>query len=64
MTGRDDGPAYAAELMPELATGTTHCWDCHDNLDNHYPCGVPGCACYCQDPDTPERMKQPPAVTQ
>jgi hypothetical protein len=51
------------EPDPQPLTGATvACPECREDLDNHYPCGEPGCGCWCGDPDTPEHMLQPPRV--
>jgi hypothetical protein len=41
---------------------TVPCPECREDLDNHCPCGEPGCGCWCGDPDTPEHMLRPPRV--
>jgi hypothetical protein len=48
---------------PQPLTGdTVPCPECREDLDNHHPCGEPGCGCWCMDPDTPAHMKRPPEV--
>jgi hypothetical protein len=48
---------------PQPLTGdTVPCPECREDLDNHHPCGEPGCGCWCMDPDTPAHMLRPPKV--
>jgi hypothetical protein len=48
---------------PQPLTGdTVPCPECREDLDNHHPCGEPGCGCWCMDPDTPAHMLRPPEV--
>jgi hypothetical protein len=48
---------------PQPLTGdTVPCPECREDLDNHWPCGEPGCGCWCMDPDTPAHMLRPPEV--
>jgi hypothetical protein len=38
---------------PQPLTGeTVACPECHEqpDLDDHQPCGEPGCGCWCTDP--------------
>jgi hypothetical protein len=60
--GPDGRPVRDPEPEPSDLTRGGLCWDCREDIDNHPRCGVVGCRCWCQDPDTPEHMLTPPAL--
>jgi hypothetical protein len=54
--GRVDVSCHVAAEVPQRRL----CPECKADVDNHYPCGEPGCGCWCGDPDTPADMLRPP----
>jgi hypothetical protein len=63
---REDGSYDLAAprlgLAGPLTGDTVPCPECREDVDNHHPCGEPGCGCWCMDPDTPAHMLRPPEV--